>query len=1285
MPMTTAQQTDAYRFFAIAFSAAPGVEYMNQIASAYDSGATTKQIVNEFTKKSVFTSAYPLFLTNEQFASRLIDNVVGTSATTDAKTEAKADVVAALAKGSSRGDVIFQVFSNLAGLTGDAKWGNVALKMANQVATSQYYTETLGRTSTDITTLQAVLAGVDHTTTVTTAALDARLNPPPAGQTFTLTTGIETITGSAGNDTINAVAASGTTGAAITTINSGDSIDGGAGTDTLNITATATNNTSLSGLTVTGVEIINITGANNLATTTTTNAAASAGAAQVAVYDLTTATPTAEVQTLDFGDLTVTAAGTITVGGVAVTLAVGDSGKGIADKVSAGLKADATFNANVSSYSVTGGVLTINFKNSVASGVLLDPAQTTVSATTATFDATKSVTAIGGVAAATPTPASLTTAIRVSINGTDYSTNVTTNVDQLSTTAATKATGDATALSNTRTAVINQLNTVLQGTVTVGNGDDLNEVRLTSKSIGATLPTVSVSQGTSSRSSADTADAFVVANASKTSAEGALSQILTIGVDDGTTANFAGGETFELYVAGTKYATVTAAAAETEAQIATKIATAINAVLGTGVAAAASSNVVVTAPVAGTPLPHMNIVVTAAAGEGAVTFTQTRDSRNALATTSTTTAYTASGASFTGSEQIWLVGAGSNTSNITVTTQTAGLDGVTSAANTINFSTTGALAVKASSGTVTATGATGGLSVSGTTTTGLAIVNTASTPAAGIQSLSLNMSGTSVFDVSGMQQVRTVTSTGAGGVTVNPKATDKLATVTTGAGADSVRVNTATALDDATTTVNEAVNASVSTGAGADTVQVNTSGLGTTTVDTGADGDTVYVQRLSTGVASISTGEGNDTVHLNVALGTYPSLTINAGAGTDTLVMGGGAALTAVDYARMNSALSGFEAIRFNSAVSGIDASKVAIGTITGFTFNSGANVITEVGASQTLTLARALTVTETDIVPPFTGVNPASLNAASAGYVVGTDGTAVATTYGGNLTVAASGASAITLNLKGAAATVGVTATGSSSSTNATEATTSFAPTITFAASDVQSLTVNLTSARGTSTNAASEYMATFNAGTILKSNATTYSEHLNGLSSLKVNGSGVFTINTGTVDKLIAKLTTIDVSGMTAFADQDVNGLVVTPTYTNRSTTTITLNTGVSETVVLGGARDTVVTSSTFANMDTITGFQLTAKAATPTEVDLTRSDVLNVVGTGAFAKFTTTATTLVAALTAAGTSTAGDRLVFTFGGDTYIYVDQGAAGLDDADGLVKLTGVYDLDLLIQTDVLI
>jgi Ca2+-binding RTX toxin-like protein len=270
--MTSTQQTDAYRFFAIAFGAAPGVEYMNQIAQAYEGGSSTKQIVNEFTKKSVFTNTYPIFLTNEQFADRLINNVVGSAATDAAKTEAKADVVTALNGGATRGDTIFAVFSNLAKLTGDAKWGDTAAKMANQVAVARYYTETLLKSSTDVAVLRAVLSGVDKSTDVSNAALDARLNPPAPGQTFTLTTGTDSVTGSAGNDTINAPLA-GTAGATLT-YSALDQIDGGAGTDSLYV---ENNAASVNLALVKNVENVAISNSSAGATVTLPNDKAATG------------------------------------------------------------------------------------------------------------------------------------------------------------------------------------------------------------------------------------------------------------------------------------------------------------------------------------------------------------------------------------------------------------------------------------------------------------------------------------------------------------------------------------------------------------------------------------------------------------------------------------------------------------------------------------------------------------------------------------------------------------------------------------------------------------------------------------------------------------------------------------------------------------------------------------------------------------------------------------------------------------------------------------------------
>ena len=75
------------------------------------------------------------------------------------------------------------------------------------------------------------------------------------------------------------------TGAAETTLNSGDVIDGAGGIDSLTITSTAANNTSLSGVTIKNVENITYKGSDNLATSkTATTPTAVAGEAQVIDY-----------------------------------------------------------------------------------------------------------------------------------------------------------------------------------------------------------------------------------------------------------------------------------------------------------------------------------------------------------------------------------------------------------------------------------------------------------------------------------------------------------------------------------------------------------------------------------------------------------------------------------------------------------------------------------------------------------------------------------------------------------------------------------------------------------------------------------------------------------------------------------------------------------------------------------------------------------------------------------------------------------------------------------------
>lgn len=106
--------------------------------------------------------------------------------------------------------------------------------------------------TSDPASVAAAIAGLDAAVAAVVAEGGVK------GQSFTLTTGADTIVGTVNNDTINAVMLN-TAGSGVTTLGAFDKIDGGAGIDKLNIYSDGTLNGTLpSSASVKNVEIINI-------------------------------------------------------------------------------------------------------------------------------------------------------------------------------------------------------------------------------------------------------------------------------------------------------------------------------------------------------------------------------------------------------------------------------------------------------------------------------------------------------------------------------------------------------------------------------------------------------------------------------------------------------------------------------------------------------------------------------------------------------------------------------------------------------------------------------------------------------------------------------------------------------------------------------------------------------------------------------------------------------------------------------------------------------------------
>jgi hypothetical protein len=165
-----------YQFFAVAFGAAPGGIYMGQLSEAYNAGLSVKTIVNIFTTKSQFTNTYPTSLSSAQLAQKLVTNIVKNSASTPNKNGAIKDIADALTSGMTVGDVIYNVFGNLANQSPtDPNWGGTALQLQKQTTVAKYLTEAMDYLTVDLSKLQSVLMNVTPQTDVSTSDAVAKL------------------------------------------------------------------------------------------------------------------------------------------------------------------------------------------------------------------------------------------------------------------------------------------------------------------------------------------------------------------------------------------------------------------------------------------------------------------------------------------------------------------------------------------------------------------------------------------------------------------------------------------------------------------------------------------------------------------------------------------------------------------------------------------------------------------------------------------------------------------------------------------------------------------------------------------------------------------------------------------------------------------------------------------------------------------------------------------------------------------------------------------------------
>lgn len=520
-----------------------------------------------------------------------------------------------------------------------------------------------------------------------------------------------------------------------------------------------------------------------------------------------------------------------------------------------------------------------------------------------------------------------------------------------------------------------------------------------------------------------------------------------------------------------------------------------------------------------------------------------------------------------------------------------------------------------------------------------------------ITTVNLGVTSSGTVDLTDMSKLTTVNasaSTGALTITTSAAGNARLANVTGGAGADRITVDFET---NANGTSSAPKAASVDGGAGNDTITITDDvGTGKVSVDAGSGDDTVATSTDALqGDLKIDGGTGTDKIKLTA----------------ETEATDNGDELSATDFIVLEESVSNFERAEFVN-VTYLDASDVSQFT----TIDAGDDTETIVNIASTQKI-------NTKITSSFTAEGYIALGTEEAD-----DAGLTATKYAGTLAVTATSDPTVTLNAS--SATLNVNNVSSVASQHVGDQTASEVT----VDGNLKSLTVAFAATAGKdyvvapTTEVISSVSITIDSA---EEDADGNLTNLGNLASITLTGVGSATIDNSNNDD-VSKLVTVDASGLggtwtlpTANAGDPLGGL------------TYTANIATAETIKLGAGQDVITLASTYSKTDTITGFKLVAQADGTLDTDLSDSFDFTPESDSEWIAVTSglTGTTLaanlriVAAKVGASDDAKYDNVVFQWGGNTYIFSESvtESTTVDAADVLVKLTGLIDLDLLVES----
>lgn len=465
MALTDAQKGSIANLYIGYFGRAADPDGLNYWYGRLGSGEMTLlDIANSFAVQPEAKAQYSyLNAPNLQFGiTSFINSIYQNLFNRDADTTGLTYWTNQLLAGKLAGRLIVDVIS---GATG----GDITILANKGIVATSYVTALLTAgvavSLTDAATVLRNVTAVAGTVAAGTALSNQLVAAAAAiGTTYTLTAGIDTVVGTAKNDTITSTV----TGA----LSAFDSIDGGAGIDTLNVSDTAALNVSSQ------VSIINVEIANLVSASTVT-------------VDTTNWTGLTKLNVTGSGANTLTAAGT-----TAVTLAATNVGTNNTTSVQGGNDVSVTMTggqaaANVTIGTVTAptGAITLSTTSTgaVAMGAVNVVGGTTGTITQAASNAVNTTTTMGSVSVTGKAGTTAVTVINAAaaaasatVAGVNDNTVSITDVNNGSTTAAGSIT--TVAISNYTTASIND-NALTNLSLTGGSGN------VTIGNSGLTAPT----------------------------------------------------------------------------------------------------------------------------------------------------------------------------------------------------------------------------------------------------------------------------------------------------------------------------------------------------------------------------------------------------------------------------------------------------------------------------------------------------------------------------------------------------------------------------------------------------------------------------------------------------------------------------------------------------------------------------------------------------------------------------------------------------------------------------